>query len=93
MISPLILWALVGIAFAVLVALGMSFLATWFRNKVVASRAQKIMAGELKNVYRLDGEDINIDKFKYKDLDGVTKTLKAATPQAASKPTSGKKHA
>lgn len=68
-----IMLLIIGITTAVLVGLIGAMGSNWFKEKMMKKRALEFLTGERDNVFNLDGERINVNKFKWKDHEGSIK--------------------
>lgn len=60
----------IGGLFAIVIGMFMAKISSWFQGKMIARRALKFAEGKIENNITLDGEKINVTKFKWKDYDG-----------------------
>lgn len=56
------------------VGLGLAILSVKLKNYSISKRAIKFLEGKSENPFMMDGERINVNKFKWKDREGVMQT-------------------
>ena len=65
-----VVWGAVGLVVGGSIGAGCAKLAVLYLRKVDKDKVTKVIEGKIPNTLKLDGEIIQVDKFKYKKGDG-----------------------